>query len=71
MWDASTWDDLELFRLWFYELKKCRPMVTFAFKPTKEQGKIMKELNVSQEKLSQTYKELQEIRQKSLQNAIN
>ena len=30
----EAWDDLELFKKWFYELKRCRPVLTFSFSPT-------------------------------------
>lgn len=33
---SSSWDDLDVFRDWYHELKKCRPMVNFSFTPTKD-----------------------------------
>ena len=37
----ATWEDLELFRAWFYELKKSRPVLTFSYTPSHEQAKIL------------------------------
>ena len=45
LWRKGAWDDLELFRKWFYELKKCRPILIFTLTPTKEQTVILKELH--------------------------
>ena len=58
----NAWDDLDLFRLWFYELKKCRPVMTFKFTPTKEQSEILKELDAREKSLTHAYTELQTIR---------
>ena len=33
LWCQPSWDKLEIFRKWFYDLKKCRPIVTFKFSP--------------------------------------
>lgn len=33
LWCQPSWDNLEQFRRWFYDLKKCRPVVTFRYTP--------------------------------------
>ena len=45
LFEQDTWDDLEVFRIWFYELKKCRPVVTYKFTPTEDQVEILAELH--------------------------
>lgn len=61
----SAWDDLELFRFWFYELKKSRPKLSFSFTPTKDQDAILCELYTAEQTLAQTYKELKRLRTQS------
>ena len=57
--EQSSWDDLEVFRLWFYELKKCRPVLTYQFTPTEQQITIMADLHKQEQLLEQAYAELQ------------
>lgn len=54
----TSWDDLDVFRHWFYELKKCRPILTFTFTPTKKQSMILCELHIFEKTLSNSYREL-------------
>ena len=44
-WQQESWDDFDLFKVWFFELKKCRPVIKFRYKPTAEQGKILEEFH--------------------------
>ena len=47
---STDMDDLDIFREWFLELKKCRPYLTFSLTPTKEQETVLRELHkVTQE----------------------
>ena len=57
--EQSSWDDLEVFRLWFYELKKCRPVLTYQFTPTEQQITILADLYKQEQVLEQAYVELQ------------
>ena len=40
---SASWDDLNVFRDWFSELKKCRPMLKFIYKPSLEQIAVLQE----------------------------
>ena len=60
-------DDLALFRLWFYELKKCRPVLTFHFAPTLEQAEVLRELAMQEKALKKAYEELQKQRREALE----
>ena len=62
LWSRNSWDDLDLFRLWFYELKKSRPKLTFSFTPTAAQVKVLAELHTVEQELAQCYSELQQLR---------
>lgn len=37
LWQQNKWIDFEVFKVWFYELKKCRPKLTFVYEPTQEE----------------------------------
>ena len=60
--EQDSWDDLEVFRLWFYELKKCRPELTYQFTPTEYQIGVLAELHKQEQLLEQAYSELQKTR---------
>lgn len=63
LWQENGWDDLDLFHQWFYELKKCRPVLTFSFTPMEEHKTILCDLNNKEQTLANLYEELRQIRQ--------
>lgn len=38
---SATWDDLNVFRDWYRELKKYRPMITLEFTPTSDHARVL------------------------------
>ena len=38
LWTQNTWDDLNSFRSWFHEAKKCRPELKLSYTPNSEQS---------------------------------
>jgi hypothetical protein len=33
LWHQNKWIEFSLFKLWFQEIKKCRPVLTFNYTP--------------------------------------
>ena len=42
---STAWNDLDLFREWFFELKKCRPTLNYSFSLTEDQTAVLRELH--------------------------
>jgi len=36
LWRQGSWEDFKVFKMWFQELKKCRPAVKFSYTPSAE-----------------------------------
>ena len=59
---SASWDDLNVFREWFQELKKCRPMLKFTFKPTQEQASVLRELHTISIELQKSKERLEVVK---------
>ena len=62
---SSSWDDLNVFRDWYHELKKCRPMVNFSFTPTRDQAMVLQEYHAVSVELERVYEQLNKTRNNS------
>ena len=58
LWQHNKWIDLEVFKVWFYELKKCRPRLTFAYEPSKEEQDVFAKLMQQGNKCLDDYTQL-------------
>jgi hypothetical protein len=36
LWRSPTWEDFSMFKMWFFELKKFRPVINFSYAPSAE-----------------------------------
>jgi hypothetical protein len=42
VWQSPSWEDFNVFKIWFIELKKCRPLIKFTYSPNSEQQLTIK-----------------------------
>ena len=61
-WQQESWDDFDLFKMWFFELKRCRPVIKFKYSPSKQQAKILANHHQAIEDFRYVSAELQYIR---------
>lgn len=41
LWRSPAWEDFSMFKMWFFELKKFRPVIHYSYTPSTEQRRVL------------------------------
>jgi len=41
LWQQNKWIEFNVFKVWFFELKKCRPVLNFIYIPSTDEQELL------------------------------